>query len=305
MIYTFTLNPAIDYHMAFESIELGELNRAHLNRFTVGGKGINVAIILKRLNADVIATGFMGGFTGEYLKHYLQAHHQLPMNFVPIKDNTRINVKLSNHQVTELNARAPYVNKEEYAQFQHVFTQLNNNDWVVLAGSGLASHPEAYLDVARHCQKENIPFIADVEREALETLLPYKPFLIKPNLFELESYFKRSLKTKEAVIAAGIHLLEAGAQHVLVSLGAEGSMLISHQGIYRAKPLKVTVRNVVGSGDSMVGAFLATYIQTKDILKSYRMAAAAGTATAMSHELATQEDIETIAQKIEIEEVTQ
>lgn len=304
MIYTFTLNPAIDYHMAFETIELGELNRAHLNRFTVGGKGINVAIILNRLNINVQATGFIGGFTGNYLKEFLKSQYHLETSFIPIEDNTRINVKLSNHQVTELNARAPYVKRDEYGGLKKVITNIKKGDWVVIAGSGIPSQAQAYEDIVRHCVSSGVPFILDVERDELKRLITHRPFLIKPNLYELETYVQRTLTTQEDILTAAQSLMQEGALHVLISLGEQGSYLLTPSQIFHAKPYKIKVRNVVGSGDSMVGAFLATYTKTQDVLESYKWAVAAGTATAMSHELASDEDIEALSHKIEIVEVT-
>lgn len=304
MIYTCTMNPAIDYRMEFEKVNLGELNRTVYNRFSAGGKGINVSIVLGHLGSQTKALGFMGGFTGVFLKGYLLDTYQLPSSFTPINDTTRINVKLSEgHRETELNAKAPEVTEEEFARFMKEFDVLREEDVLVLAGSAVKVEEDPYETIAKLCDERKIPFVVDVEKDALRRSLPYKPLLIKPNRYELETFFGVSISNEKELITYGQKLLDLGARNSIISLGKDGSYLISEKGIYRAKAIQGEAKNPVGAGDSMVAGFLHEYTKSKDVVKAYKMAVASGTASAFSYNLASKEEIETMLHKVEIVEV--
>ncbi|MGS0971633.1 MAG: 1-phosphofructokinase [Candidatus Izemoplasmataceae bacterium] len=304
MIYTCTMNPAIDYRMEFNDVVLGELNRTTYNKFSAGGKGVNVSIVLSNLGSKTIALGFMGGFTGVFLEDYLLNTYQLPSKFTKIKDTTRINVKLSeNSRETELNAKAPNVTKEEFDQLLSSLRNLAKDDVLVLAGSTVKLEEKPYDVIAKLCYDQHVPFVLDVEKEAMISALKYQPLLIKPNLFELETIFNVSIKDGETLIKYAKELLKKGAQNIIVSLGKDGSYFINKEIVYRALPIKGNAKNPVGAGDSMVAGFLHEYEQSSDLKEAYITAVAAGTASAFSYDLATKEEIDKVRKKIEIIEV--
>jgi len=304
MIYTCTMNPAIDYRMEFDQIHLGELNRTTYNRFSAGGKGINVSIVLGNLGSPSKALGFMGGFTGVFLEQYLLDTYALPSSFTPIKDTTRINVKLSEgKRETELNAKAPIVTNEEFERFMKEFDHLRQDDILVLAGSGVKVDENPYEKIAKLCDERNIDFVVDVEKDSLRRSLPYKPLLIKPNRYELETFFETNIGSDEDLLTYGQKLLEMGARNLIISLGKDGSYFLCEKGTYKAKAIKGDAKNPVGAGDSMVAGFLYEYQTSKDVVKAYKMAVAAGTASAFSYELASKKEIEEMLNQVEVIEV--
>ena len=304
MIYTCTMNPAIDYRMEFEQVQLGELNRTTYNRLSAGGKGINVSIVLNHLGSQTKALGFMGGFTGVFLERYLLETHQLLSAFTPIKDTTRINVKLSeDRRETELNAKAPEVTETEFANLMKEFDALTANDVLVLAGSSVKVKENPYELIAKFCFERNIPFVVDVEKSALKKSLPYQPLLIKPNLFELETFFSVNIKKEEDIIKFGQKLRTMGAKNIIISLGKDGSYFINNKGVFKAKAITGEAKNPVGAGDSMVAGFLHEYQISGDEVSAYRMAVAAGTASAFSFDLASKEEIKDMLKNVEIIEV--
>lgn len=304
MIYTCTLNPAIDYRLELDHFELGALNRATFNKFSGGGKGINVSILLKELGTPNIALGFIGGFTGQYLKSYLKETYDLSMQFTEISDLTRINVKLQiTDENTEVNAKAPKVLEEEFIQLFNQVNQLTRDDLFILGGSGINPEYDAYKVLAESCYHHQVPFIIDTEKTNLLKTLPFKPLLIKPNKFELEQLTAQPIKNETDLIVAARHLIDLGAQNIIVSLGKDGSYFINETMVYKAKPIKGVALNPVGAGDSMVAGFVSEYIKTRDLLKSYIMSIASGTATAFSYSIATKDDVLKVLKKVEIEEV--
>lgn len=302
MIVTVTLNPAVDYLLELDDFSEGQLNRARYQEFSAGGKGINVSLILNELGVDSVATGFLGGFTGAYIQDQLSSKG-LKTHFIEIKDTTRINIKLEIMAQTEINAKAPKVNDAEFKALLDFIYSLKPDDFLVLAGSSIEDR-NAYLKLVKIAIEKDIPFVCDVEKRTLSQLLPFQPFLVKPNKYELETFIGQSLNDEASLISAGQQLQTMGAQNVLISLGKEGSILIAQDTIYRAHPIAGDAKNAVGAGDSMIGGFLAEYTRTNDVLSAYKKAVACGTATAFSYTLATQEEITKIESQVKIEKVT-
>jgi 1-phosphofructokinase len=304
MIYTCTLTPAIDYRIELDDFKLNQLNRANFTKYSAGGKGINVSIILNHLGVTNKALGFMGGFTGEYLKNYLIEKHQLDVDFTKTFAPTRINVKLSLDQSdTEINAKSPMVSEAEFKALITKINELNENDLFILGGSSIDKNYDAFKTIAEICFKKNTPFVIDGEKDNLLKTLPFKPLLIKPNRYELESIFNVTIDSDKAIVHYAKELIKLGAQNVIVSLSDKGSYLINNESVYHAKPIRIKALNTVGAGDSMVAGFIAEYVKNKDIKSSYAMSVAAGTATAMSYDLATKDEILNCLKRVEIEEV--
>jgi len=291
MIYTVTFNPAIDYVMRAESISLGKTNRSSAEELHFGGKGINVSVVLGNLGEDTTALGFVGGFTGEYLEKGLD-NSGIKTDFVHISGgNTRINVKLKGTEETEINAKGPCITEDELSSLMDKLNAVKEGDTVVLAGSIPSSLPsDMYEKILESLGGRGARFVVDAEGELLLNTLKYRPFLIKPNDFELSAIAGRELKGDEDIEAAARKLKEMGAVNVLVSLGADGAMLIDEHGkTHRASAPKITPVDTVGSGDSMVAGFLS------GVKNGYgyalKLGIAAGSATAATSGLAKKEDI--------------
>src|SRR6056297_593338 len=289
MIYTLTLNPAVDNLMTIDShIQFGETNRSTYENSYLGGKGLNVSVVLQRLGIENVALGYLGGFTGEYIKQLLDEEN-IKTDFTQISGQTRINTKLiSNGVETQLNSLGPKISKSELQELINVLKKITKDDLLVLSGSlpdGVPS--ELYTAFAKLCASKNIPFIVDATGQKLLDTLEYEPFLIKPNASELEDLFNREIDINNLseIAKAGLELKQKGARNVLVSLGGNGSILLAEDGsIYHANAAKGEVVDTVGAGDSMIAGFLASFLNTQgqDLAKTLKYAAAAGGATAFS-----------------------
>jgi len=304
MIYTCTLNPAIDYKVNVDSMNIGGLNRFSEGHFSAGGKGINVSIALKKLNIDNICTGFIGGFTGAYIQTQLKEKYSLTLDFVEVKHDTRLNVKIKGvPSETELNHTGNAVSHDEKEALLEKIKQLNQGDILICGGSSASGQPNLYQEIAQICFERHIRFVMDTPGNYMSQFLNYHPFLIKPNLHELGEYFDRKLTDMKDVIKYGQKLISAGAEHVLISMGAEGSILITQNQVLRASTLSLPVKNTVGAGDSMVAGFIAGYLNTQDIKTSYQSAVALASATTFGDELADPKFYQAFLKRIEIKEI--
>lgn len=300
MIYTVTLNPSLDYIVEVEELTLGDLNRTKNETKFPGGKGINVSRLLKRMGVPSKALGFVGGFTGLYIKKYLN-NEDIETKFVEVLEDTRINVKLKSNSETEVNAKGPTITEVDFKKLQDQISQLNSEDTLVLAGSIPSSmESSTYEKLVSICQQNQIKFVVDAEGELLKKVLPFKPFLIKPNHHELGELFNTSFTTTEEVVPYARKLVEMGAENVIVSLAGEGAVLVNREVAYLSNVPKGEVKSSVGAGDSMVAGFLAKYEETKEIEEAFRYSVASGSATAFSIGLATKEMIETLYTSVNI-----
>lgn len=302
MIYTVTVNPSIDYIVQLNELTLGEVNRMDYDNKLPGGKGINVSRILKELGLDNTAWGFLGGFTGEFVKEALEKTG-LKTNFTPIKADTRINVKIKAQAETEINGHGPELTKEEIAAFTAQFDKLTADDVVIFAGSLVPSlSDDFYFDLIKVIRQKGAQFVIDTTGESLLKTLPENPLVVKPNNHELAELFGVELNSIDDIVKYGKKLLEMGAQHVLISMASDGGLMITKDKVYRSYAPKGTVINSVGAGDSMIGGFTGTYAKTKDPLEAFRYGLACGSATAFSEDLADANKINEILPMIEIEE---
>lgn len=293
MIYTVTFNPAVDYVVYVRDFESGAVNRTQEESIFFGGKGINVSTVLQRLGVDTVALGFLAGFTGAAIEQGLQ-QMGIRTDFIHLRQGlTRINVKIKASCETEINGQGPQISGEALEALFQKLEILRPGDMLVLAGSIPSSLPDTiYEQILRQLKDRQILPVVDATRDLLCQVLPYHPFLIKPNHIELGEIFGRVLKTEAEVRECALALQQKGARNVLVSMAAKGALLLDEKGgFHRIQAPPGKARNSVGAGDSMVAGFLAGYLETGDYAHALRLGTAAGSATAFSEGLATREDI--------------
>jgi 1-phosphofructokinase len=300
MIYTLTLNPSVDYIVEVPTIQLGELNRTISETKFPGGKGINVSRVLKQMRASSIALGFIGGFTGKYIEQYLQ-REDVQSDFIEVEGDTRINIKLKSDVETEINANGPKISGNHIVALLQKIEALQHNDTLILAGSIPSTMPSnIYERIVTLCHQKKVEFIVDAEEKLLKTVLPFQPFLIKPNHHELGEFFETEILDVHQAIYYGQKLLELGAKNIIVSLAEKGAIFINKEMTLIANVPTGEVKSSVGAGDSMVAGFLSTYQNTNDLKRAFHYSVAAGSATAFSIGLCTREKIEDIVKQIEI-----
>lgn len=292
MIYTLTLNPSLDYIMEAPTLKVGETNRSSHEKMRYGGKGINVAAVLASLGARAQAIALLGGKTGELLLS-LAERDGLSVEPVEIAGDTRINLKILSGEVTELNAKGPSVSKEEMARLFRSFDKIKEGDTLVLSGSIAPLVPkDIYAQIARTLSEKGVRVVLDTSGEALLSALSAKPYLIKPN----ESEIKETLGEVE-ILSGARTLQKMGARNILVSLGADGAILLTEDGsVLRQKAPSGVAKNTVGAGDSMLAGFLCA--ESMGAQTALRFAVAAGSATAFKGALASGEEIRALAQRM-------
>ncbi|MGF6948808.1 1-phosphofructokinase [Neobacillus sp. B4I6] len=303
MIYTLTLNPSVDYIVKLESFQLGELNRTINEAKFPGGKGINVSTVLNQFGTKSKALGFIGGFTGAYIEQYLH-NEKIDTDFVEVDEDTRINVKIKTSQESEINAIGPNISEQNFIRLKQKIHHLGADDLLVLAGSIPASLPKTtYEELVKICSESGADFVVDAEGDLLKKVLPYRPFLIKPNHHELGELFDTTIANPAEVIPYGKRLVDMGAKNVIVSLAGAGAALINSGMTLFAEVPKGEVKNSVGAGDSMVAGFLAAYERTRNIEEAFRYSVASGSATAFSLGLCTKEKVEELLPQVHIKEI--
>lgn len=300
MIYTVTFNPAIDYVVHADDMQVGAVNRSRQEEVYFGGKGINVSVVLHELGLASKALGFVAGFTGEAIEQGLRADG-IETDFIHLeKGFSRINVKIKSGEETELNGQGPEIPEDKLRQLFDQLEQVQNGDTIILAGSIPASLPaDVYEQILRHLSGKQVRAVVDATRDLLVNVLKYKPFLIKPNNFELGEIFGVPLKddVDEIVRYAG-KLQEMGARNVLVSMAGDGAVLLDENGgVHACGVCKGTVKNSVGAGDSMVAGFVAG-CETGDYDYALKLGTATGGATAFSEGLAKKELIAELLQQL-------
>lgn len=300
MIYTVTFNPALDYIMRFAGLSLGNVCRSRSEDVFIGGKGINVSLVLKELSVDSTALGFTAGFTGKIIEEELRSRG-VKTDFVGLSGGfSRINVKLKAEDETDLNAHGPYIDSADIDVFFKKLEIVKDGDILVLSGSIPESMPDdIYGEIMADLSGREVKFIADTTGKKLLNVLKYRPFLIKPNNFELEELFGEKIENRKNVEYYARKLKEMGAQNVLVSLAGDGALLIDADGnCHIIGAAKGKVLNSVGAGDSMVAGFIAGYLETGDYAYALKLGTAAGGATAFSDWLARREDILKLAESL-------
>ena len=305
MIYTITFNPALDYIVQVENFKIGEINRTKMETILPGGKGLNVSIVLKNLEIENTALGFIAGFTGEELIKKLEAKG-VKTDFVKVENGfTRINIKISSEsrekvKETALNGIGPQITSKDIEKLFDKLDKVTTEDVVVLSGSVPKNiNKSIYKEICKKLKEKGITFVVDSTQELLMSVLEYKPFLIKPNKEELEETLNCKISTKEELINAAKELKKLGAQNILVSLGKDGALLLTKDDkVLVSKAPKGNIVNTVGSGDSMVAGFLAGYYKTKDYEYALKTGVAAGSASAFSIELATKNDVELLLKQL-------
>ncbi|MBQ2891041.1 MAG: 1-phosphofructokinase [Clostridia bacterium] len=291
MIYTVTLNPAIDYIATTEDFKLGELNYADSAQMTFGGKGLNVSAVLSTLDVPNVALGFIGGFTGDAIIKMAQ-EAGVKCDFIRLEgQNSRINVKIKSGEETELNGKGPVVSGTALNALYSRISELKEGDILVLSGSvpsGIS--PTIYMDLMSRLPK-GVKTVVDASGQALKNALSLKPYLIKPNAHELGDIYGVKIEVKTDAVFYGRKLVDAGAENVLVSLGGGGAVLVTRDEAYEMNAPEGEVINSVGAGDSMVAGFLTAITKGEGLLDALRLGICAGSATAFSETLATKDEI--------------
>lgn len=316
MIYTLTVNPAVDYHMKVTGAALvpGSIIRSESEEMFPGGKGLNVSVILSRLGVENVALGFSAGKVGELLKALI-SDFGVRCDLISLPEGeTRINVKLDSSPETAVNGKGPEVPDEAVTTLLGRISSLNSNDMLVLSGNLQSGIKDLYWEIGRRCRKNGVRLIVDAEGESLSGTFDSQPFLIKPNLWELFQLFPDSpadssdeMEDHDSFYVSLMRRCqEKGVKNVLLSMGEAGAILLTEEGEVLKATLSQTHTPVstVGAGDSMLAGFLAGWLfgekESDRAARALHLACACGTATAYQAHLAKIEDIKKVLNDIKV-----
>lgn len=292
MVYTVTFNPAVDYIVHTKQLIAGATNRSDSEEIYFGGKGINVSIVLSELGVKSKALGFVAGFTGDAIENGV-AEKGIDADFVHLNEGfSRINVKIKSGEETELNGQGPKITDEAIRELYAKLDEIQDGDTLVLAGSIPSSLPaDIYERILERLSGKKIRAVVDATKDLLLNVLKYRPFLIKPNNFELGEIFGVEMKSTEDIVKYAGKLKEMGAQNVLVSMAGDGAVLLDENGeTHVCGVCRGKVKNSVGAGDSMVAGFVAG-CEKGDYEYALKLGTASGGATAFSEGLAEKDRI--------------
>lgn len=301
MIYTVTLNPSIDYVVYLPKFHEGDVNRTSKDEYLVGGKGINVSVVLNNLGMESVCLGFIAGYTGKEIERLVK-ESGCSSQFITVKEGiSRINIKMKHGQETEINGQGPNIGEEEVRLLLEQVNHLNNGDILVLAGSIPSSLPiTIYKEIMEIVKEKEVLCIVDTTKDLLRGVLQYRPFLIKPNHYELSEIFGVTIESRSEIIEYGKKLQQLGARNVFVSRASKGAILLTEGGrVIETMAPSGTVVNSVGAGDSMIAGFLASYLSHSDYERAVKYAVATGSASAFSSALATKDSVEALVKQLE------
>ncbi|OTO63224.1 1-phosphofructokinase [Enterococcus faecium] len=296
---------AIDLFIETDEMHPFMVNRTKEDDIQANGKGVNVSLVLKMLDFPSTALGFSAGFTGKYIEDYLQ-QKQIQTDFIEVLGMTRINVFTQVNQTGEeykLVNQGPEIPQTAVHNFLNQIRALQAEDYLCVSGSlprGLS--PKVLIEISRICQEKGIHLIIDSSDQEVMDCLPYRPFLLKPNEEELSSWFGRKMVTDEDYFVYGQRLVELGAENVLLSLGEKGAILFTKDRVFRGNSPKGKVVNTACAGDTMLGAFLAGYMNRRPLDETLRKSIAAGSSTAFRKGLTDFLDVEELSKQIKIRE---
>ncbi len=308
MIYTVTLNPALDRTVWIDELVEDDVNRVKKEEHYAGGKGIDVSRVLTNLETPNKALGFIGGYTGLEIEGIL-LNEGINIDFTHISDETRRNIVINTIQSNKqylISSPGHKVQPQELSKFFHKIENINDAKFFTFNGSLPPNlHPVIYAKGIEIAKSKGAKTFLDTDGENLRVGIQGKPNYIKPNIHELSRLVKRELNSFEEIIKAAEEINKRGVEVVLVSMGAKGILLVSSLNIYHGIPPKVQVKNTIGAGDSSIAGFIYGLYHHKPLNECLKLAVAAGTATTLKEgtALATMEDIQKIIDKVEIKEI--
>ena len=307
MITTVCMNPALDKTVTVDSLQKGQVNRIRASRTDVGGKGVNVAVVARRLQLDAQVIGIAGEDGLDRIRQAMDAEG-VQHAFLPVEGAVRVNTKvvsLDGSGVTELNETGPSMTADVLAEFFALAREkAQGSDAVVITGSLPPNCPAGtYRELIRALSGTRC--ILDVGGAELVLGVEARPFLVKPNHHELAAALRTELKTMEDIRRGAQSLVDAGAENVVVSMGKDGALYVGAEGAFYAPEVPVEVHSTVGAGDALVGGLLYGLTKYGTMREAFRCGVAAGTASVMTEgtQLIVPEDFHRLLGRVHIEEL--
>lgn len=310
MIYTVTLNPAIDKEILVDQLNFNQVLRAQKERIDYGGKGFNISRFLQSFNHENVALGFVGGVAGQTLKEGLHSLN-IKTDFVEIQAETRTNTSIvepASSKYLKVNQPGPQITPTEKKTLLEKIKHIaKEGDWWVLAGSlPIGIEDSIYADLIELIQNTGAKVFLDTSRSPFQKGCQAKPFLIKPNEVEaLQLIPTQSPQSVQQWVEIAKKIKTLGPENVVLSLGDKGAIAVTSKNVLYAESVKIEEINPTGAGDSMVAGILHSVSKGDSFKQAFAFGIASGAATATmpGTQLGTPEKIKQILPKVIIKEL--
>lgn len=301
VLYTCTMNTAIDLYVAVDELKPDTVNRTHDEDYQPNGKGVNVSIMLKRLGIESVALGFIAGFSGRYIEESL-LEMGIKTDFVKVDGITRINVFINSENEYKLVNQGPMIQQKEQEILLKKVKEIPAGSMLIVSGSLPKGVSDSILvDIAKICSKHDVKLVLDSSVCTVIETLEYKPYLLKPNEEEVANLFNKAHPLSETeLIECGKELLKQGAQNVIISRGKDGALYFSQEDLLKATSPQGQVVNTACSGDAMLAAFIGKRMQENSLEDALAHAVATGASTAFSKGLSDLADIPSLLNQVTI-----
>lgn len=286
MIITVTLNPAIDKTVEVDNCTINSVNRVSSVKLDAGGKGINVSKVVKSLNGESITLGVLAGRTGEFIKNYLDSE-EIKNDFIFVNGETRTNIKIVDKVKgtnTDINEPGNSISEDDVKKIkENIFNNTKKDDILVLSGSVPQGVEKNIYELwIKEAKELGVKTILDADGELLKQGILAGPYLIKPNIHELEKLFDVKIDGINQVISLCKSIFDYGVNFIAVSLGSDGALFMNREKTIYAHGIKVKVKSTVGAGDSMVAALAFALDKGYSFERSVTLSVAAATAGVMT-----------------------
>lgn len=286
MIITLTLNPAVDKTIVINEFQVNVVNRVASARLDAGGKGINVSKTVDVLGEKSKAMGILAGSSGAFIKKQLDLFG-IENDFLFVEGETRTNIKIVdpiNNFNTDINEKGPditEVNLEEVVN--KTLSAVDDKSILVLAGSVPNNIDSSiYKALITKAKEKGARTILDADGELLRKGIEAGPYMVKPNIHELERLYHTKIVSTDEAIKIAKDIFKYGVKLIVISLGEEGSVFMTKEKIIIAEGLKVDAISTVGAGDSMVGALAVAAYKGYPLEKAITLATATSAASVMT-----------------------
>lgn len=305
MIYTLTLNPAVDMNVSSDRMEAGLVNRTYDTVYTPNGKGVNVSFTLQHFGIPSVVLGPFGGFTGDYITSECR-NRGLTVLPSPIAGTNRVNMFVTvGDKEYKLVNEGPVVSPEEQESLLALLESLTDLEVLTINGSMARGFSKDYiLRIMEICNRKQVKVVPDISTPMLKELLAYRPFLIKPNDEELMDIFALPATNWEEILAALKELYQAGAQNILLTMGDKGSYFYNGTECYHCEAHPVKLVSSACCGDGFLSAFLSIWLTSPDqVVEALKLAAATGANVAESAALGDFANVERYRQQIRVTKI--
>ena len=295
MIYTCTCNPSLDYYLSLNELKKGDLNRSDFELYAVGGKGVNVSIILNNLGIRSVALGFLGGFIKNFYLSSLDQYKLIQPGFTNIEGNSRIDVRLMENIETTINASGPLITKEEFQKFRNKLRNLYDDDIFVLSGNVEDSIEDDMIALVRDLAREGLRIFLDTNRRIIDECASDGIYFVRLAKEDVEEDEKAADLMKT--------LYEKGVKNVLYGQRKEPILFLTEGKMFESSFLIDEHISDVSSISSLIGGYLYSLLKGGDIMECFRYGIASCLVTALSDIRTTQDQIKAVFDRVSYREI--